>query len=99
MTVENLPRPEHFTSKDERQDTARQLEDIGFHQRKSSRLASALHSIFEDREELYLDKIDFIGVKELVDEVVFHANAVDYLAQREIDKKIQDHLRKKTKSA
>lgn len=99
MTVENLPRPEHFTSRDERQDTARRLEDIGFHQRKSSRLASALHSIFEDREELYLDKIDFIGVKELVEEVLFHANSAHYLSNLETDKQIQDHLRKKTKPA
>lgn len=99
MTVEKLPKPEHFTSKDERNDTGRVLESLGFHQRKSSRLASALHCIFEDKEDLYLDKIDFIGVKELVEEVLFHSNAAYYLSNIESDRKLQDHIRSKTKSS
>jgi len=70
-----------FTSrrKDERQDSERPLQSLYFHSQKASRLASALHSLLEGRDDIYLDELDIIGVRELASEVVFHANAAYHL--------------------
>lgn len=92
MSAKNLAEKFASRRKDERQDSERPLQSLYFHSQKASRLASALHSLFEERDEIYLDQIDIIGVRELASEVVFHANATHHLHNLQNERELNEVL-------